>query len=94
MFSVTPATGEIKEEKPSPQATDTPAGSEYIAETGYHVGAAAEMTPDQEIRARALECAVRLWAGYGIRADEKEDAVTEEFWRSAKQFEIYIRDGK
>lgn len=49
----------------------------------------ARLTADQEIRARALECAVRIWANPAWSRMTVKD-----FWADVREFEAYIRDGK
>lgn len=47
------------------------------------------MTASQEIRARALECAARIWT-----SPDWARETAEGFWADVREFEAYIRDGR
>jgi len=66
------------------ESTSDSAGDKLLAEL---FGQTTQPLSDQEIRARALECAVRL----GV---PRVPTGLDEFWDRVREFEAYIRDGR
>lgn len=52
------------------------------------------MTADQEIRARALECAVRWRHTQGVDQLADPEVLEQNFWSVVKEFEHYIKTGE